>query len=159
MFRGRVKAGEQNENSRRGYHRAGRDVRNRRGKSNGDELHFAGNSSSTIFNAIFSEHADNFNVSGLQRNAALLRAQRHRTIFKFNSPRPNSVEGISHLLSVVQKPRHGKAEKIQRVFAVCRTHEQPIVRVSGIKRFVAAFFKQRVCFVEINFRQIFRVRR
>ena len=61
---GRLKAGEQYENSRRGHHRTGRDVRDYRRQSNSDKLYFAGNSSSTIFIAILSKHADNFNVAG-----------------------------------------------------------------------------------------------
>ena len=95
-----MKAGEQNENSRCSYHRTGRHVRDNRRQSNGDELYFAGNSSSQLSDAIFPEHADNFNVAGQQRHAALLRAQGHCEIFAVYSPRPNPVEGISYLLGI-----------------------------------------------------------
>ena len=46
----------------------------------------------------FSQYAYNFNVAGFCREAALLRAKRYCRISKNRSIRPNSVEGISHLL-------------------------------------------------------------
>ena len=59
---------------------------------------FANNSDAPATAIFFPEHADNFDVARSKRQSAFLRSARHCGIFEKYPPRPNSLEGISHLL-------------------------------------------------------------